>query len=219
MLAISDTGAGMSPETRNRIFEPFFTTKEVGKGTGLGLSIVYGIVKQNHGEIIVYSELGRGTSFKIFFPTVEAPAEPPRTEQPRVTGGNETILVCEDDPKIRELVERMLVKQGYRVLIASGPQDASRIAREDGRPIDLLLTDVTMPKMNGFELAREVREARPGARVIYMSGYTDNHMTGGLELDGDVPFIQKPFTAAALSEIVRQVLGSADGATSHGGLP
>jgi CheY-like chemotaxis protein len=208
----------MSPEIRDHIFEPFFTTKEIGKGTGLGLSIVYGIVKQNHGEIIVYSELGRGTTFKIFLPRVEAAEEAPRTQHAQVAGGNETILVCEDDPKIRELVERMLVKQGYHVLIATSPLDAARIAREDGPAIDLLLTDVIMPQMNGFELAREVHEARPETRVIYMSGYTDNHMAGSLELDDDVPFIQKPFTAAALSEVVRGVLRG-NGATSHGGPP
>jgi PAS domain S-box-containing protein len=222
MLAIGDTGAGMPPETRNRIFEPFFTTKEAGKGTGLGLSIVYGIVKQSHGEITVHSELGRGTTFRVYLPIAEAPEEQDGLAHHALPpGGSETILVCEDDPNIRELVERMLGKQGYRVLATNAPADAIRIARENRDAIDLLLTDVVMPGMNGFDLAKEVTGARPEAKVLYMSGYTDNQMTAEMQMDAGLPFLQKPFTVAALSEKVREVLGreNGGGATSRGGLP
>jgi len=206
LLAISDTGSGMPPEVRNRIFEPFFTTKEAGKGTGLGLSIVYGVVKQNHGEVMVYSEPGRGTTFKIYLPAVEVAAE---TEAASLSTsdlrGSETILLCEDEPGIRKLVHAMLAKHGYRVLEAPSPEEALDLARQNG-PIHLLLTDVIMPRMNGFDLARTLREERPDTRVLYMSGYTDNRVGATWELGSDTPFVQKPFTATVLAQKVREAL-------------
>ncbi|HXS97270.1 MAG TPA: CHASE3 domain-containing protein [Candidatus Limnocylindrales bacterium] len=206
LLAISDTGSGMPPEVRNRIFEPFFTTKEAGKGTGLGLSIVYGVVKQNHGEVMVYSEPGRGTTFKIYLPAVEVAAE---TEAASLSTsdlrGSETILLCEDEPGIRKLVHAMLAKHGYRVLEAPSPEEALDLARQNG-PIHLLLTDVIMPRMNGFDLARTLRAERPDTRVLYMSGYTDNRVGATWELGPDTPFVQKPFTATVLAQKVREAL-------------
>jgi two-component system cell cycle sensor histidine kinase/response regulator CckA len=220
MLAITDTGTGMTPELRSRIFEPFFTTKEAGRGTGLGLSIVYGIVKQNQGEIIVYSEPGRGTTFKVYLPAVEAGAGSAELDvRTAEAPGSESILLCEDDPKIRVLVEKMLARQGYRVITAESPEDALRIAAERTEPIDLLLTDVVMPRMNGFDLAKGITSKRPEMKVLYMSGYTDNHLAGGLELPPDLPFLQKPFTAAGLSEMVRQVLAGSGGTTFHADPP
>ena len=157
LLAVSDTGSGMTAETKSRLFEPFFTTKEAGKGTGLGLAIVYGVVKQNGGEIMVYSELGQGTTFKIYLPLTEAPAETAATEGKALQmRGTETVLVCEDDAPIRKLVYSTLTKHGYRVLEADGPQRALEICRQSGDKIDLLLTDIVMPQISGFELAREV---------------------------------------------------------------
>ena len=215
MLAISDTGSGMSPEVRDRIFEPFFTTKEAGKGTGLGLSIVYGIVKQNHGEVMVYSEVGKGTTFKIYLPLVEVAAEAASQEAgPTELRGSETILLCEDEAGIRKLVRTMLDKQGYQVLEASSPQEAMQIAAAKNGAIHLLLTDVVMPQMSGFDLARAVRERRPGVKVLYMSGYTDNRVSSSWELAPDTPFLHKPFTAVNLAQKIREAL--ANGVTSAG---
>jgi PAS domain S-box-containing protein len=218
LLAISDNGSGMTAETQSRLFEPFFTTKEAGKGTGLGLSIVYGIVKQNHGEILVYSEPGIGTTFKIYLPRVETPAEVGEAEERALAmRGSETVLLCEDEAQIRDLVEKMLRRQGYTVLCSATPDEAIRIARTHAGRIDLLLTDVVMPKRSGFELAKDVAALRPSAKVLYMSGYTDNQMTRGLEIDEGTPLLQKPFTAATLSQTLRWVLESP--ATSPGGPP
>ncbi|SPE31607.1 PAS sensor protein [Candidatus Sulfopaludibacter sp. SbA6] len=209
MLAVSDTGVGMDAATRSRLFEPFFTTKEEGKGTGLGLSIVYGIVKQNGGEIMVYSEPGQGTTFKIYFPTVEVPVEFTNGEdRPGQMRGTETILLCEDEEGIRKLVHKMLARQGYRVLEAETPEQALEVARQHGQAIDLLLTDLVMPHLSGLELAKAVRDLRPAAKVVYMSGYTDNRITHNWVLDPETAFLQKPFTAADLSRKLREVLGS-----------
>jgi PAS domain S-box-containing protein len=207
MLAVSDNGTGMSAETKSRLFEPFFTTKDAGKGTGLGLAIVYGIVKQANGEIMVYSEPGKGTTFKIYLPMMDQPASFAAKGRQQQLRGSETVLVCEDDAKIRRLVDAMLTRQGYRVLVAENPDQALDTVRQWSGTIDLLLTDIVMPRISGFELAKAVGELRPGTRVLYMSGYTDNHMSSSWVLDEDVPFIQKPFTAAALTEKVREALG------------
>jgi two-component system, cell cycle sensor histidine kinase and response regulator CckA len=218
MLAVSDTGSGMTAEIQARLFEPFFTTKELGKGTGLGLSIVYGIVKQNGGEIIVYSEPGHGTTFKIYLPTVATPAEFDTTAlTPQAGGRGETVLVCEDEQSIRDLVDRMLVRQGYRAIVAATPEEANRVARENGA-IDVLLTDIVMPRVSGFELAREIEAIRPGVKTLYMSGYADAHLSNGMQLDENTPFLQKPFTAGALDRCLRQLL-DAGRTTSPGGLP
>ena len=208
MLAVSDTGVGMSAETRNRLFEPFFTTKEPGKGTGLGLAIVYGIVKQSAGEIMVYSEEDHGTTFKVYLPMVEVPEELAASET-RLAGmrGSETVLLCEDEEHIRKLVETMLTRQGYRVLSAETPEQAVEIARRHEGDVALLLTDIVMPQKSGFDLAREIRELRPDIKLLLMSGYTDNRVSNSWMLDSGTPFLQKPFTAASLTRKVREALG------------
>ena len=208
LLAVSDTGGGISPETKERLFEPFFTTKQVG-GTGLGLSIVYGIVKQNQGEIGVYSELGQGTTFKIYLPAVQAPADasPEETVGLAEAGGSETILVCEDEVPIRKLIHSMLTKLGYHVLVADSPEKAMEIVSQNGGDIHLLLTDVVMPQTNGFELAKMVRAVRPGIRVLYMSGYTDHRLTSSWIVEPGTPLLQKPFTAPMLDQQIRGLLG------------
>jgi PAS domain S-box-containing protein len=207
MLAVSDSGCGMDPETRTRVFEPFFTTKEVGKGTGLGLSMVYGIVKQSGGYIWVYSELGLGTTFKIYLPATEAPAE---SLQPRVAAsaptGTETILLVEDEDGVRELLEEILTAQGYHVLAASRGVEALLISELLDVDIQVLVTDVVMPHMSGHELAMRLRARRPGLRVLYLSGYTDEAIAHHGDIEVDADFLQKPFTRAALATKVRDVL-------------
>ena len=201
MLAVSDTGIGMTAEVKSRLFEPFFTTKESGKGTGLGLSIVYGVVKQSGGDLMVYSEVGKGTTFKLYFPMAEVPSEVAAAGQRMAQSrGSETVLLCEDDERIRKLVLAMLNKQGYKVLEADVPETAIRIARNHAGPIDLLLTDIVMPRTNGLDLAKTVQELRPNAKVLYMSGYTDNRVNASWVLDPNAPFLLKPFTAAGLME-------------------
>ena len=204
MLAVSDAGSGMTEEVRQRIFEPFFTTKEPGKGTGLGLSIVYGVVKQNLGDVIVYSEPGKGTSFKLYFPMAEGSHRIHEAigKSPALRG-DETVLLCEDEERIRKLVNAMLTRQGYKVLEAGTPDAAIAMARDYAPAIDLLLTDIVMPQMSGFELAKAIREARPEVKVLYMSGYTDNRVNSEWVLDADTPFLHKPFTAPVLAQKVR----------------
>ncbi|MEO8368989.1 MAG: ATP-binding protein [Candidatus Solibacter sp.] len=208
MLAVSDTGIGMDAATRSRIFEPFFTTKEKGKGTGLGLSIVYGIVKQNGGEILVYSEPGHGTAFKIYLPALDTAAESlaRRDADVDTTPATETILLVEDDPQVRGLTRTMLVRLGYRVFEADSADQALAIAADLQGPLDLLLTDVVMPRVSGTDLARQILDSRPGVRVLYMSGYTDSGVIDQGKLSADTPFIQKPFTAESLSRKLREVL-------------
>jgi PAS domain S-box-containing protein len=208
MLAVSDTGIGMDAELQARLFEPFFTTKEHGKGTGLGLSTTYGIVKQSGGSIWVYSEPGHGTTFKIYLPRCEEPLEdlpaaPPARE---AAPGTETVLLVEDEPEVRRLVEKLLRLKGYRVLSAGSPADAVAIARRHEDAIDLLLTDVIMPGMNGRELARLLAEGRPDMRVLYMSGYADAAMNQHGILPPGTAFLSKPFTPEVLARKVREVL-------------
>jgi PAS domain S-box-containing protein len=210
MLAVSDTGTGMDEGTRARIFDPFFTTKEKGKGTGLGLSTVYGILKQSGGNIWVYSELGHGTTFKVYLPELTAS----RQETEAVTGespmpsGSETILLVEDEDVVRRLARKILENAGYNVLEASRGEEAVRLRLERAEPIDLLLTDVVMPETSGKEVADRLREMQPGLRVLFMSGYTDEAIVHHGVLDLNVEFIQKPFTPAALTKRVRDVLDS-----------
>jgi signal transduction histidine kinase/CheY-like chemotaxis protein len=210
MLAVSDTGTGMDALTKSRIFEPFFTTKEKGKGTGLGLSIVYGIVKQNGGEVLVYSEPGKGTTFKIYLPIATGAADESRSSvaETDAIAATETILLVEDEHQVRNLTRAMLARRGYRILDASSAADALALARDTAKPIDLLLTDIVMPQANGWELATEIRAVRPGIKVLFMSGYTDSVVVKQGILRAEMPFIQKPFTAAALHNKVREVLGS-----------
>jgi two-component system, cell cycle sensor histidine kinase and response regulator CckA len=207
MLAVSDTGIGMDAETKARIFEPFFTTKEKGRGTGLGLSTVYGIVKQSGGYIWTYSEVGRGTTFKIYLPRVDAPAE--RVAAPReamTLTGTETILLAEDDAMLRPLAKKVLQKLGYIVLDAGNPEEALAVARDRQGPIHLLVADVIMPGASGRELARRLAEAHPDTKVLYVSGYTDDAIVHHGMLDPGLAFLQKPFTPDALARKVRQVL-------------
>jgi signal transduction histidine kinase/CheY-like chemotaxis protein len=211
LLAVSDTGAGIGQENLARIFEPFFTTKEMGKGTGLGLSMVYGSIKQSGGNIWVYSEPGRGTSFKIYLPLVNSLPEAHSLEQPAASShrGTETILLTEDDEQVRELAREALVASGYSVLVAEKPHAAINICRTHKAPIDLLLTDVVMPGLGGRELAAEVATLRPEMRVLYMSGYTPQAILHHGELDANTFFIQKPFTPSSLAAKIREVLNHA----------
>jgi PAS domain S-box-containing protein len=208
MLSFSDTGVGMTPEVRERVFEPFFTTKERVKGTGLGLSTVYGIVKQSGGNIWVYSEPGKGTTFKIYLPRVDEPLEEvvERVAGGELHRGDETILVVEDNDEVREVTVRILSRQGYRVLEASQGLDAFLISAEHDGPIHLLLTDVVMPKMSGRELAKTLMSIRPRIKVLYMSGYTDNAIVHHGVLETGMDFIQKPFAVDVLARKVREVL-------------
>ncbi len=213
MLAISDNGLGMDSETQSHIFEPFFTTKGP-KGTGLGLSTVYGIVKQSGGYIWVYSEVGKGTTFKIYFPRIaertEAPAlVVPADEAAPAEPGTETILLAEDEANLRYLARQFLEKQGYKVIEAADGAAAMQIAVAHEGVIHLLLTDVIMPGMNGRELAQRISEIRPQTRVLYMSGYTENVIGHDGTLDAGVQLLQKPFTLRDLKNKVREVLDSA----------
>jgi two-component system cell cycle sensor histidine kinase/response regulator CckA len=207
MLAVSDTGIGMDAETKARIFEPFFTTKEKGRGTGLGLSTVYGIVKQSGGYIWVYSEPGRGTTFKLYFPRVVEPAEalPPPKEMATLSG-TETILLAEDDEMLRPLSKGLLEKLGYRVLEAENVERALAVASAYAGPIHLLVSDVVMPGASGRELARRLAPTRPDTRVLFVSGYTDDAVVHHGMLEPGLTFLQKPFTPAALARKVREVL-------------
>ena len=208
LLSVSDNGPGMDAETQAQIFEPFFTTKEAGKGTGLGLSTVYGIVKHSGGHVEVYSELGRGTSFKIYLPTVEevaAPLKPMLTpEEP--LGGSETILIVEDDEMLRELIKDGLDKQGYQVLEARHGGEALLLCQGYQGPIHLMLTDVVMPQMSGRELAERLGPLRPEMKVIFMSGYTEDAIVLQNVLDSPMLFLQKPFSYLDLIHKVRSVL-------------
>jgi CheY-like chemotaxis protein len=208
MLAVSDTGVGMTPEVRDRVFEPFFTTKEEDKGTGLGLSTVYGIVKQSEGNIWIYSEPGHGTTFKIYLPQVEELLEEVKEkvvgeELPR---GSETVLVVEDDEEVRKLAVRVLKRQGYKVLEASNGADTLMICKEQKEPIHLILTDVVMPQMGGRQLVEQLRQVYQNFKVLYMSGYTDNIIVHHGVLERGINYIQKPFTVGALAGKVREVL-------------
>jgi two-component system cell cycle sensor histidine kinase/response regulator CckA len=207
MLAISDTGCGMTPEVRARIFEPFFTTKGVGKGTGLGLPMVFGIVKQSDGAIHVYSEPGHGTTFKIYFPAVGESVAATEPEGHAIgPRGNETILLVEDEPGVRGLATLSLQGHGYHVLAATDGDEAWRIAQEHHASIDLVLADVVMPNLGGTRLAEQLRERFPRIKMLLMSGYTDDAIVRHGLLKADTPFIQKPYTPLSLAQKVRQVL-------------
>ena len=208
MIAVSDTGTGMSPDTRAHLFEPFFTTKERGKGTGLGLAMVHGIVKQSEGHIVVYSEPARGTTFKIYLPRVEHAAESPviQPSAPSSFDGRETVLIAEDDRAVREVVAETLAQRGYTVLKAANGQAALEVARSRDGAIDLLLTDIVMPGMTGRELAQALADQFPKLRLLYMSGYTDDAVVRHAILEENMPFLQKPFTTDALALKVREVL-------------
>jgi CheY-like chemotaxis protein len=209
MIAVSDTGHGMDSETRRRIFEPFFTTKKAGKGTGLGLATVYGMVKQAGGDIWVYSELGKGTAFKLYFPRVNEPVEDEGAGggPPPKAAGNETLLVVEDEAAVRELTVKMLNQLGYSVLVAASGEEALEISHSHKDPIHLLVTDVVMPNMSGRQLADALRIVRPEIRILYLSGYTENTVIHHGVLDAGVNFLPKPFSREALAKRIRDILG------------
>jgi two-component system cell cycle sensor histidine kinase/response regulator CckA len=213
MLAVSDNGQGMDADTRARIFEPFFTTKEQGKGTGLGLSTVHGVINQSGGHILVYSEPGQGTTFKIYLPRVDAATRAARRPLAPVDvrRGAETLLVVEDEEDVRGLARDVLVESGYTVLVAATAEDAVRICEEHESPISLLLSDVVMPKVSGPQLAHRLVDLRPELHVLYMSGYTDEAIVHHGVLEPGTAFIEKPFTPEDLCIKVRDVLDAAAG--------
>ena len=219
MLAVSDTGVGMDEATRRRVFEPFFTTKAPGKGTGLGLSTVYGIVRQSEGSVTVYSRPGEGCTFRCYFPptTVDATGESPAAPTADDSIGTETVLVAEDEAQMRTLLRRCLTGRGYTVLEASHGREALDVAAAHDGPIHLLLTDVVMPHMSGNELARRLLAARPGLRVLFLSGYSDEAIERHGVLAPGSAFLQKPVRPDVLARTVRQVLDSnpMDGGGDH----
>jgi len=208
MLAVSDNGCGMDAETQARIFEPFFTTKELGKGTGLGLSTVYGIVKQSGGNIGVYSEPGRGTTFRIYLPRIEEAAEAvePGKAREQLPRGSETILLVEDEAGVRTLAKTILQTHGYTVLDAAQGKDAFLLSGQHEGLIHLMVTDMVMPEMSGREVADRLKPLRPNMKVLFMSGFTDKAMVHHGELDRGMAFLQKPFTPQTLARKVREVL-------------
>ncbi|OGS50874.1 MAG: hypothetical protein A3J79_07430 [Elusimicrobia bacterium RIFOXYB2_FULL_62_6] len=206
-LAVSDTGRGMSPEVRTHIFEPFFTTKEQGKGTGLGLSTVYGIVKQSGGSILVDSEPGKGSLFRIYLPVSVAKKEesPAAIPAPSSNSGTGTILLVEDDEAVRRFAARLLSQSGYTVLEAATPKEAIALC-ELRKDIRLMLTDIVMPQMNGYELAKITAAMNPGMKVVFMSGYTDSAITRENVLAPGTVLLQKPLKTETVLSTLKKVL-------------
>jgi CheY-like chemotaxis protein len=208
LLSITDTGAGMTPQVMQHIFEPFFTTKDLGVGTGLGLSTVYGIVKQAGGWIWVYSEPGKGSTFKVYLPRAGGAPEPlaAPVSAAQTLRGTETVLVVEDQPEVRKLTLAMLETQGYRLLQAASGSEALSLCERYPEPIHLLITDVVMPGMTGRELAMRLLTLRPSLKTLYTSGYTANAIAHEGVLDPGVAYLPKPFSPAQLAAKVREVL-------------
>ena len=210
MLGVTDTGRGMTPEIAAKAFDPFFSTKPEGQGTGLGLSMVYGFAKQSRGHAKIYSEVGQGTTIKLYLPRVDQSEDiPAAVDHVQAAGGSETVLIVEDDDQVRATAFEMLGDLGYRVLKASDAAGALHII-ESGLSIDLLFTDVIMPgKLRSPELARKAKERQPHIAVLFTSGYTENAIVHGGRLDADVELLPKPYTREALARKVRQVLAKA----------
>jgi CheY-like chemotaxis protein len=206
MLAVSDTGVGMTDEVKALLFEPLFTTKEVGKGTGLGLSTIYGIVKQSGGTISVYSEPGQGSTFKVYLPRADMLSDETVAPEAHLPRGDETILVVEDNADVRRFTERLLHILGYHVLAAQSGPDALALIEQTQECVQLVLTDVVMPQMSGREFVTKLMDTHPQARILYMSGYTDDAVVHHGVLEAGVQYIQKPFTLEKLARKVRTVL-------------
>jgi two-component system, cell cycle sensor histidine kinase and response regulator CckA len=207
-LSIHDTGCGMGPDVMSHLFEPFFTTKEPGRGTGLGLSTVYGIVKQHRGYIDVVSEVGRGSSFGVYLPRVDTrpTSERPTPKERLKPGSRETVLFVEDEVALRDLMHRVLVKGGYTVLAAADGVEALALAEVHPGPIDLVVTDVIMPRMSGADLAARLRARQPGIRVLYVSGYTADQLRAQADLGREATLLAKPFASDGLLRKVREIL-------------
>jgi CheY-like chemotaxis protein len=209
VIHVTDSGCGMDERTVKRIFDPFFTTKEVGKGTGLGLSMAYGIIKQHNGYINVYSEPGNGTTFRIYLPAMTDKTKHDEiviAKQPRLTGGTETILLAEDDPAVRVLMEKILTDYGYHVILAEDGQDAAEKFAVNKEKIKLVLMDVIMPKKNGKEAADEIRQLKPGIQVLFSSGYTADFIHNQAELPEAVELIMKPVKPLELISKIEELL-------------
>jgi CheY-like chemotaxis protein len=206
-LTVADTGSGMSEEVKKHLFDPFFTTKKEGEGTGLGLATVYGAVKQNNSYIYAESALGKGTVFTIYLPRQTGGADTEAAPQGgKVPGGKETILIVEDESSILDVLHLLLGHLGYHVLATASPAEAITLADRERRKIDLLITDVAMPGMNGFELAHALKSSHPHLRVMFISGHTPDGIAHYGELDKKAVFIQKPFTQEVLAAKVREAL-------------
>jgi CheY-like chemotaxis protein len=217
MLSVADAGSGMDEDTQAHIFEPFFTTKAYGKGTGLGLSTVYGIVKQSGGFIWVDSELGKGTTFRIYFPTIfeEAKDLPDNQITRKSLEGHETILLVEDEEMVRELSARILKDKGYKVLEASRGEKALEVARKFSKEIHLMVTDVVMPGISGKKLAQEIKIERPELQVLFISGYTDDILSNSNNMDKGLFFLQKPFLPDHFLGKVREILDTTKTPADH----
>jgi len=205
-LTVTDTGTGMTPEVQARLFEPFFTTKEPGKGTGMSMATVHGIVMRSGGSVSVFSEVGKGTTFTVYFPSAEVvESAAAAASAARLHFGGETVLLVEDSEGLRELAQRLLARQGYTVIVASSAEEALRLFDEN-LAIDLVLTDVVMPGASGPALVRQLMEKRPTVKVIYMSGYTEDVITQHGVLQPGIAFLHKPFTSDTLGRKIRDVL-------------